>query len=795
MADLGANLLAPAPRARRLSIWRLDEAPEKVVVPSIPPFEELISNDGKRSKLSTIQFDITNWFISEDNFNAKTSFLNLLKRKENLASIAANIEEWCSTRHKHILKHLKYGTDEAKPGAALAYNIEAMHWAFLSEEASGSETPNEEADEELWWRFAVEIEGKKGSIPSRLDPDFDEVMRDLRDNASSYFYDAISDGLSPLGEGDLANALYYITKFSSGDKLLELILPVVVEKATSNFLENEIAPKFIFLCCLNQDDSACTMLDSFLSQITFSLSTDVVNASLEIAAYNSNPSCFQLIATGPLKRMLAVEGIISSLFVLCTKGNDKSLPIAQLIVIENTQKAILLSKANVPVLSEEGLIVENWISFVGPFIYTWLILSVTGTIPKQETCEEMIEFYGSPFKMLLNSTIPASKHRIFVDSLFQLACDHNQHTQVKALMNAHWLPDDLTHALIRATENGYQKLVGIMLDSLLEPDRKVKSVAGAVPVAFRKSKVLLALPIIGKRFPTEVANFLEGLSNIPVPLFVPVNSEVEPIFKSKTISGIHLGSGTLGEVLSAPKPDVSNEFVWNKLTFEGQLRKASSRSAEKESEVENIVCMAPMGLVADGALRELGGEFFRPTNSLIRLLAIDDERIILQPILQALVEFHWKNGGFWRRFAFQFIFLLCFLASMTYMFVLIVERQTSAHPLVSSALMPVTFTTLALSVCFIIQEIRQFLDSPREYFGSSGNLLDISVHTLVMYIIFEGSLIGNDVPVLLLSMAVLICSVRLLSHLGVFPSVGPLIRIWVTASVNVLPVSQEQANN
>ena len=438
--------------------------------------------------------------------------------------------------------------------------------------------------------------------------------------------------------------------------------------------------------------------------------------------------------------------------------------------------------------SSQEELVEDWTLYIAPFIYIFFLLIVEGA-GKETIIPEMFEFYQNTFKKLLaNHMQPTLTHSKFTDAIFLKACDANLPHIVDLLLKYQWAPPDLTNSLLRAAEMRHQKLFSTMLFSLLSPDPNVKCMAGAVPTVFSKPKVLRALPCLGKTFPQEIASFLEQLSYIPAPICVPINKDTDAFCKSKPVRGIRLGCSRLQDVLNRPMTGTRNDFIWENLTFEGTLRKSAPIKSDINQEVDSVVCMLPLCLITDSALRDATQRKsnFRETNALIRLLELSDEDITLQPISQVLVEFHWSRAKVWRRVVLKFFFLFAFFFCIIGTFILIAKKQTEGVSDIS--LQAMGCTTFTLSGLLLVQEFRQLSNGFREYITSMANFFDLLIHSIVFYVIILGIFLDKDVPILLLAITIIAAAVRSLSHIGIIPTMGPLYRSWEMAFVNAVPV-------
>lgn len=276
------------------------------------------------------------------------------------------------------------------------------------------------------------------------------------------------------------------------------------------------------------------------------------------------------------------------------------------------------------------------------------------------------------------------------------------------------------------------------------------------------------------------------MSDIPLPLCVPPSTEQEPVIRSRPVKGIRLGSTTLEEIIK-PVDDgtLPNDRIWTKLTFEGQLRKASAKISDEEFETESVICIAPDILLTEPAYRE-NGSLVKQTNSVVRLISSGEETIILTPVIQSLVEFHWKHGNFWVRFAVQFVSMILFIVSNALLYFQISIRDYPTY-VVSYNSIGFEIITITMSFLFLLQEVRQFLDDKGDYVTSGTNLLDVTIHLASIYIVIADC-VGILSPPLLMSCVVLLSSYRLLLYLRIFPSVGPIVRITTTALGNVLPI-------
>ncbi|KAJ3328130.1 hypothetical protein HDU91_004187, partial [Kappamyces sp. JEL0680] len=301
-------------------------------------------------------------------------------------------------------------------------------------------------------------------------------------------------------------------------------------------------------------------------------------------------------------------------------------------------------------------------------------------------------------------------HQQFITTTFDMACRFNHGTVLESLISIEWVPSDISLPMIEAVQLGHQVIIHALLSSLLVPDSKITFESGAIPVLFRKAKTLRILPMISRRFPQEAAWFLDQMSDIPIPICVPPSTDHDPIVRSRLVKGIRLGSTKLSDILASTEHGIETDNIWNKLTFDGQLRRASAKTVTEDYESDSVICMVPDILLTECALREgVVGKNSNQTNSIIRLIGTGDENIILCSAVQALMEYHWAYGHFWLRFAMQFASMVIFIVSNALMYFSVVTRGQGIPANWDVSLTTYGTITLSMSIIFIAQELRQFL--------------------------------------------------------------------------------------
>jgi hypothetical protein len=285
----------------------------------------------------------------------------------------------------------------------------------------------------------------------------------------------------------------------------------------------------------------------------------------------------------------------------------------------------------------------SFVDFISPFIFVCLAVSSTAGQSRGSFVSDLIEFYDSTFKGWAQPMINESTLLHFKTQLFSLSCLLNRWSVIETLIEHNWMPESLELQVREAVKSGHQKTLHVLLESLLAPDFQIETDAGVVPKIFLQENVLRSIPLIARKFPSEAEWLVEKLSYIPIPIAVPKNTDSEPSLKSRITHGMRLGSATLLDVCTQHSSSRS-QSIWGKMAFSGPLRDSNRNHSKLQYENESVICMVPLALVDKAAFHEgsiVAKSNRYETNSLIRLLSTNNENIILSPMIQALMEFHW----------------------------------------------------------------------------------------------------------------------------------------------------------
>lgn len=714
---------------------------------------------------------------------------------ENIIEAAFAAGRWSIGRFHQVIKEIREPAYACHPPEPLRSNLESLHWALMASTAADEGREDERADGEIWRRYSIGIEGKTGPPPQPTDADSVMELLAMRDASLEYFRREALQEIRRLNSDELENLVHYITQYGSAPKLMDVICPFVFKRIPEDIIIRDIMPKFMVLSVLQPDCIGSLMLEVIFRQWKTFVRAEAANSALEYCSHLQRSNCCRVILDN-VAEFITAEGVATALIPTSARGIDHMLAVLELFIMDKCQQSAEKRFSEVgrgdrekedPAGQQQQHPPENeFADLLPPCVYMFLTLAAAAGYAKPGTVKELLEFYEDPCAPLLVGRVTEVEHHAFVKDLFHVVCQLNFTAVIWTLIEGHWVPADITRALYQAIELGHQSLVHILLDSLLIPDEKLEPPSGKLPIVFRKSEALALLPAVAQRFPQEASWFLKELSSIPIPACVPRGESQEAEVRARSVHGTKLGMATLAEITQrTPIADLSST-MWGRIKSGAQLRGAVIGTNVPEAEC--VICMAPEALLTDEAFHDTpAGHFFRQTSPFIRLLETGEDTIILQPIMQALLEYHWARGGFWYRATGHFLLSLSFITSIWTMFVFIVERANGnwEH---HAGIVPVTCVVLFLTALFLIQELREFLDDPHGYMHSGSNLLDMMVYISVLYCAIGGALFGHSAPPLLMGFTLVIACCRLLMQLRIIPSIGPVLRIGIAASGHILPV-------
>ncbi|KAJ3242944.1 hypothetical protein HDU78_001014 [Chytriomyces hyalinus] len=755
---------------------------------------ELFDNDLRRDVIRSFH----NKFINST-LESRTTESNAHDLPDYIEA-AYSIGKWSLSRFRRLVEQLKEPCFRHIPEGSLLYDIESLELAMDAESAANEESADGEkcrdavADLEVWERYAVIVEGKEGSCPD-LDSDSDEARANevefdaLRCGAVMHFRSRIEASFAQLRGTALQDALYLLPKFKVGSIILEMIMSQVNAKISSFILEDEVIPKLAILNIIQtENQNAAQFLESLLLVAKQHISKHTVNSMLEFSGHTQKSECVRIIIYD-LSEQITSEGIATAFVPVAIKGADHYLALLELYCMDKAMQAQINIEMGLEHESEVEEDPFKFMEFVAASFYIFLFLAAAAGRAPPSTIVELIEFYSDPCQSYMPAGITPSHHNHFIAQTFRSACGFNLGTIAWALVEKGWTPHDICIELQEAVELGHQNIVHLLLESLLKPDEKMEP--SCLPIVYRRSSALTLLPLVARRFPKEAAWFLEQLSCIPIPACIPPGQNKEAEVRAKPVHGVLLGTLSLFDTIYFKRQAGTGSLhVWPRLVMNGLLRQAGS--GKDDLETESLICAAPESmLTADAVHTPLFGKSWAPSTSpFIRLLAEDDPQITLQPVMRALMEFHWARGRFWARFATQFLVWMIYVPCLAFVCITLVQKQNSGNEQYAptSLIYYLSYVVLILSCLFILQEVRELHDYPKKYFQSGSNMLDTGIHFTILYVVIVGLYLNQYVQPILMSLILIFCAIRIITHLRVLPSVGPLVRLLVTASVNILPI-------
>jgi hypothetical protein len=643
-------------------------------------------------------------------------------------------------------------------------------------------------DQELWERYAVKIEGMDIDAIEAGDVSQMEI-KELKAKAASRFTSEFKGRLKDASMDDLIEAFYNIVLYPTGPKLIKYFYPQLLDSIDKYELENEVLPKLMMYCAVSKERVGCEVLEAVLEKGKANITPDAANACLEYTCHILDSNCGSVVLSH-CKDLLQPAGIANAFLVCAVRGNERMFSLLQLIFSDKLQEEVKMEQPSSFFEKNELACYTD----TTVLIYVYIAVSAISTNAQLAMISELVNFYmqGTLVDALQRGGMTDKIHQQFITTTFDLACRSNHATVLESLIDIEWIPVDITLPVIEAVELGHQVVIHSLLDSLLAPDTKITFESGAIPVLFRKAKTLRILPMISRRFPQEASWFLEQMSDIPLPMCVPPSSDHDPIVRSQLVKGIRLGSAKLSDVLTSTEHGIQTQNIWDKLTFDGQLRKASAKMVDDDFESDSVICMVPDIFITEPAVRDgvqNQDHDNSQTNSMIRLLSTGDENIIMCSAIQALMEYHWVYGHFWSRFMVQFLSMVIFIVSNALMYFTIVTRGQGTSGLGDTAILGYGVITLSMSCLFIVQEVRQFMDDMYVYVTSTTNMLDLIIHFTSIFLVVGVGWIGVEVNPAIMAIVTLLSCYRVLLYLRIFPSVGPMVRITSTALLNVIPIT------
>ncbi|KAI9349484.1 hypothetical protein DFJ73DRAFT_760608 [Zopfochytrium polystomum] len=704
--------------------------------------------------------------------------------------------------------------------------------------STGAHDTVKEAERQVWERYCVKVLGMRrgggggggGGVGSAADSGASSsssphpaVNGKMREAAVTHFKSIVKSEAAQLDPDALVKTVYLLPYLKIGPTVFDMLASLLAARVPRAVLAADVYPTLAALVAMQIPNtpgargghlSALEFTEKLLLAAGDLFTPSAVATFLELCSHTQKADCARAVIDAVGDRITG-EAVVTALIPACISGADHYIALMELLVMDRSVSAELENDMDAQdqgsaegntggsgsrnsssnddnsgggggVGGVEGKVESSseFMVFVAKSSYLFIFLAAVAGYAKPATIQEVIDFHSDPCAAYITDLVDTHQPT-FAAHLFRNVCLLNFPSIAWKLVEVGWMPSSILVELEMATTIGNQGIVHLLLEALLLPDEKLGS--SSLPAIFRKSDALSLLPKVARRFPSEAAWFLEQMSCVPLPACIPANQSAEPEVRSKPIQGIRLGSLSLKDTIYKRPKGGAPFRVWRKLDTVGQLKKAGN--GKNDYETDSTVCVAPGAMLTATAFHDpLFGKSWSPvTSPFIRLLAEDNEEIILQPVMTALMEYHWARGRFWLRFAFQFAITAAYFSGFATTAVTVVNCHAAAAPK-PPYLGVLAAAVLALALFFILQEIREFHDYPQKYLASVLNILDTFIHLVAVYLVVACVFLGVQPTPILLSLALVFAALRIVVHLRVLPSVGPLVRLSMTAAINIMPI-------
>ncbi|KAI8892050.1 hypothetical protein BC833DRAFT_405578, partial [Globomyces pollinis-pini] len=448
--------------------------------------------------------------------------------------VGQTAETWIYERFEEVSKFQK----QLRKGLntmSICKSIENHHWGVLCDDSR--DFSEDEINEQLWNRYMVGVEQTETTMPNELDSEYEMVISDMRLKAAEHFENVFLSELSKGTPEDVIKGLYYSTKFSTGTAITNSILSKLIQLVSTEILREKVIPRFLLLCTFSVASFGDELMEFILEQYIHLVTEDAIASVLEYSTHIPTSKSWSVIFR-LCSNLLTLEALLTGYLSASASGNENSCSAIQLRLLELIEsqdsggdrfKAI--SPNNDP---------NDFVTYIAPCTYVFLATAAATTHSQHCIIYNLITLIddASIQSALANGGITKLMHQRFKDGLFNMASELNHSNVVSILAENNWLPVNLKPAVYQAVNQGHQKILHFLLELLLSPDPKIKTVSSAIPLYFRKSNVLRTLPYIASRFPQEASWFLDEMSYIPIPACVPISSDRDALVRPKLVKGI-----------------------------------------------------------------------------------------------------------------------------------------------------------------------------------------------------------------------------------------------------------------
>ncbi|KAI8896885.1 hypothetical protein BC833DRAFT_74025, partial [Globomyces pollinis-pini] len=470
---------------------------------------------------------------SDNDHPSSPSNIMKCKKAAYIRVVGSEVENWVVKRLTLVTNYLKF-LRKGINNSNLCKALENLNWAELGMSSTNMST--DEIDGQIWNRYMIQVKQTKTTMPSKTGDDYN-IMNDVKRDALKHFQKVFREVLESSAAEDIVKGFYYSIKLSGTLKIVELFLQVLKSKLSIETLTKDIFPNLILLCIFSKKSCSLDILDLLLESSSKFLTSNTVSTILEFCVHTAHTKSL-LLALRFCDHKVTAEGLLTGLLSTSVIGNKQ---IYQLLHLRMQDMVAKSSKKTDRILKIiQGRSISDIGSFSLPFIYIFITAATASTHTVQIVLPELLEYITdySVQTQLINGGITKLMHQRFKDGLFNMASELNHSNVVSILAENNWLPVNLKPAVYQAVNQGHQKILHFLLELLLSPDPKIKTVSSAIPLYFRKSNVLRTLPYIASRFPQEASWFLDEMSYIPIPACVPISSDRDALVRPKLVKGI-----------------------------------------------------------------------------------------------------------------------------------------------------------------------------------------------------------------------------------------------------------------
>jgi hypothetical protein len=221
-----------------------------------------------------------------------------------IEEIAKCAQNWSFARHQGLVSLLKY---KRKTPMRLSVWIDSLNYIYTAKAAHAREMIDEEAEEQIWRRYAVEVKDMDPTPPRLNEIGIEEVMATIREEAQSYFLEELEECINSSSDEELTNGLYYLAKSKHAPPIFKKMLPFAEDRLGIAGLKLTVIPRLLLLCCIQKEDDASSLVTTIFEKASHLISSEAANAVLEYSAHLIHSSA-GVIVLNSMRHLVTVEG-------------------------------------------------------------------------------------------------------------------------------------------------------------------------------------------------------------------------------------------------------------------------------------------------------------------------------------------------------------------------------------------------------------------------------------------------------------------------------------------------------